>query len=192
MPRAIELYKEALDVDPDKTSVLYKAVQGNLANALSTYACDLPKGENGVIRDLPRAIGLYKEALDVHPDKTSVLYKAVQGNLANTISTYARGFYNGTNGVTRDLPRAIELYKEALDLHPDKASVRVALSLTLNTYAADFSNGTNGVARDMPRAIELYKEALDVYPDKMCAFYKNIQIKLASALNTYAFDLYNA
>ncbi|MES2607696.1 MAG: hypothetical protein V4544_03080 [Pseudomonadota bacterium] len=197
LPRAIELFKEALDVHPDKTEEFYKEMQSNLVLYLNTYAGHhLFYGPNGCTRDLPRAIELFKEALDVHPDKTEESYKGMQSNLANTLNTYAGHLFHKTNGCTRDLPRAIELFKEALDVHPDKTSenyknIQISLSTILNEYANDFRNGTNDVVRDLLRAIELFKEALDMVPDKTKEFYKKLQSNLENTLITYALECCN-
>ncbi len=86
-----------------------------------------------------------------------VIKALVKSGNPDVLHNYAHMLADGKNGIERDIPKAIELCREAVSLG-DKNALRV-LPLMIAQYAVNLFHGQDGIEKDIPKAIETMREA---------------------------------
>ena len=148
--------------------------KGILVN-IGIWATKFMNGTDGVVKNLPKAIELYRESVELG-------FEPAKRKLAIVLNNHAADFVNGTNGIVENWCRAIELCREAVDLGFEPAKENLAIAL--HHQAVDFIIGTNGIVINLPKGIELCREAVDLG-------FEPAKGNLAIALNNYAIDFNN-
>ena len=100
---------------------------------------------------------------------------------AEDIRFYSYCFFNGENGFSRDVPRAIEMCKDAAELGDSAA--KEGLSSYLAQYGGWLMFGENGFSRDIPKAIEIYKEL----SERGCEEVKSYLPRLLASYSVWVF-----
>jgi len=172
----LETYRcETMALINDAPNMIKAAAQRGISSALNRYAFKIFYAEDGIERDIPKAIELYIEAAELGNS-------AAQSNLPIKLNQYSVKHFNGEDGIERDIPKAIELCREAAALgHED--SIR-DLPPILNGYAVNLFKGIDSIAKDIPKAIELFREAGSLGYEKAI---ENLSI----ALHDYAVCLFH-
>uniref|UniRef100_A0A8H7Y3Q9 TPR-like protein n=1 Tax=Psilocybe cubensis TaxID=181762 RepID=A0A8H7Y3Q9_PSICU len=194
LDEVITLYREVLGLlpllDPFRT-----LIQISLANAL----CLRFSGENGQQSDIDEAVRIFRQVLELQPEKSS--------SLENVASTLWLRFQKGRQ--QSDLDEAVTLLKQALDLRPWPDSERFsslnnlscvlqALELTPSPHPGRCASLTNlatflstrytqgGQQTDQDEAVSLVRETLELQPVPHPERFKSLDT-LASML-TYRFE----
>ena len=182
-PKAIELLRESL-------SLGYKLAGRNLVTALNAYAVDFI-AEDKTEMNFPKAIELLREAIALE-------YEPVGGSgylhpkeyLAGAIYNYAIDYMHGTNGVSKDLLKVIELLREVVVLGYEPAGenyVKKNLTVLLNLLAAGYYNGTNGFEVNNQKAVDLLRESMQLDVTN-----KDAENNLPMMMNALGADYFNA
>lgn len=135
---AVDKYREAIRVGPDKHEVLY-----NWGNALSHWA----KTKHGKEADrlYAEAVDRYREALRIKPDKHEAL-----NNWGDALSHWAEA--KDEEGADRLYAEAVEKYREANRVRPDQHEVLTNWSAALSDWAK---------RKEGPEADRLFREAVE-------------------------------
>ena len=157
VPKSIELLKESLNLGCTLAG-------RKLVTALNTYAMSHINGANGIKINLSKAADLLKEAILLGYEPINDLgYSSPQENLAAiSLLRQAAPLINKTDGIERNLTKAIELLKEAIELRCEAVTslLKKNLTIAINLLAADYNNGTNGLLISRQKAVDLLRESM--------------------------------
>lgn len=141
-----------------------------ISDTMVNYADWLFNGAGNTKKNIPKALELYRDAVDLGNESG-------KAKLAILIADYAVWLFRGTGGVLQDMQKALEVCQEAVDLGDNLAKVN--LPNFLNEYAEVLFSGKKDVLQDVPKAIEYLRKAVAL--DDKCA-----KSNLPSVLSGYS------
>ena len=126
----------------------------------------------------------YPRTIELHRNAVALGRENAQEELGIALAHYALEFIKESRVGGKNLPKAVELLREAVSLVPQDKEFKEQLAITLNNYSDYFIGEMSGGAKNFPKAIELLRESLSLG-------YELAGRNLVTALNAYAVDLMN-
>lgn len=157
--RAIKFFKEAIALSRENSvqDAIYNGAEQEsvryLPIALKDYSLWLYKGENGITKDIPRAVEVCRESVALGNQEAKGFFPILLNN-------YAAWLFRGENGLEQNLAKAVDICREAANLGHEKT--RLKLPVYLYTYASALFEGKANVPQDIPHAIKVCQEAADL------------------------------
>jgi len=148
-----------------------------LSRSVNPRLAKILRRPHGVIPEA-RILEIYKLEVAALEDTAHpyVIEAAAKWGMPFALNSYAVNLFDGQDGIEKDMPKGIEVCRDAASLGDEKAKRN--LPIFLNDYAVKLFHGGDGIGRDISNAIKLYQEAAGLGNEKA-------KRNLPRALNDY-------